>query len=104
MKSRIEYTREDDPNGSGFTLNGSIMGTVGGCLDILAYCVICLAREAETIPPDVLMQLLQKVKKLDEKGIGKNDDDVLTNVQIPLSLLDVLVKKEKESEEQDDDL
>lgn len=50
------------------------------------------------------MKLLERVKKLDEKGVGKNDDDVLTNVQIPLSLLDVLVKKEKESEEQDDDL
>jgi len=84
-------------------MEGRMMGTVGGCLDILAYCVVSLARQSGDIPPGILMKLLEKVKKLDEKGVGKNDDDVLTNVQIPLSLLDVLVKKEKESEEQDDD-
>lgn len=103
MKCRIEYTREDKPDGSGYVMNGSMMGTVDGCLDILAYCVISLARESGDIPPGILLKLLEKVKKLDEKGVGKNDDDVLTNVQIPLSLLDVLVKKEKESEEQCDD-
>lgn len=80
-----------------------MMGTVGGCLDILAYCVVSLARQSGDTPPGILMKLLEKVKKLDEKGVGKNDDDLLTNVQIPLSLLDVLFKKEKESEEQDDD-
>jgi hypothetical protein len=103
MKSRIDYIREDKPDGSGYTMEGRMMGTVGGCLDILAYCVVSLARQSGDIPPGILMKLLEKVKKLDEKGVGKNDDDVLTNVQIPLSLLDVLVKKEKESEEQDDD-
>ena len=84
-------------------MEGCMMGTVGGCLDILAYCVVSLARQSGDIPPGILMKLLEKVKKLDEQGIGKNDDDVLTNVQIPLSLLDVLVNKEKESEEQGDD-
>lgn len=103
MKSRIEYTREDKPDGSGYVLEGKMMGTVGGCLDILAYCVVCLARQSGDIPPGILMKLLEKVKRLDEKGVGKNDDDLLTNVQIPLSLLDVLVKKEKESEEQGDE-
>lgn len=82
-------------------MEGRMMGTVGGCLDILAYCVVSLARQSGDIPPGILMKLLERVKKLDEKGVGKND--VLTNVQIPLSLLDVLVKKEKESEEQDDE-
>lgn len=82
-------------------MEGRMMGTVGGCLDILAYCVVSLARQSGDIPPGILMKLLERVKELDEKGVGKND--VLTNVQIPLSLLDVLVKKEKESEEQDDE-
>lgn len=103
MKCRIEYIREDKPDGSGYTMEGRMMGTVGGCLDILAYCVVSLARESGDIPPGILMKLLEKVKKLDEKGIGKSDDDVLTNVQIPLGLLDVLVNKEKKSEEQGDD-
>lgn len=103
MKCRIEYTREDKPDGSGYVMEGKMMGTVGGCLDILAYCVVSLARQSGDIPPGILMKLLEKVKKLDEKGIGKNDDDVLTSVQIPLSLFDVLVKKEKESEEYGDD-
>ena len=103
MKCRIEYTKEDKPDGSGYTIDGRMMGTVGGCLDILAYCVVCLARSSGDIPPGILMKLLDKVKKLDEKGVGKNDDDVLTNIQIPIGLLDVLVKKEKEAEEQDDD-
>lgn len=103
MKSRIDYIREDKQDGSGYTMDGLMMGTVDGCLDILAYCVISLARESGDIPPGILMKLLEKVKKLDEKGIGKNDDDVLTNVQIPLSLLDVLVNKDKEAEEQDDE-
>ena len=103
MKCRIEYTREDKPDGSGYVMNGSMMGTVGGCLDILAYCVVSLARQSGDIPPGILMKLLEKVKKLDEKGVGKNDDDVISNVQFPLDLLDVLVNKEKESEEQDDE-
>lgn len=103
MKCRIDYIREDNPGGSGYTMDGRMMGTVDGCLDILAYCVISLARESGDIPPGILMKLLEKVKKLDEKGIGKNDDDVLTNIQIPIGLLDVLVKKEKESEEQGDE-
>lgn len=103
MKCRIEFTREDKPDGSGYVVEGSMMGTVDGFLDILAYCVVSLARQSGDIPPEILMKLLKRVKKLGEKGVGKNDDDVLTNVQIPLSLLDVLVKKEKESEKQDDD-
>lgn len=103
MKCRIEYIREDKPDGSGYVMQGSMMGTVGGCLDILAYCVVSLARQSGDIPPGILMKLLEKVKKLDEQGIGKNDDDVLTNIQIPIGLLDVLVNKEKEAEEQDDD-
>ena len=44
MKCRIEYIREDKPDGSGYVMEGSMMGTVGGCLDILAYCVVSLAR------------------------------------------------------------
>lgn len=103
MKCRIDYIREDNPGGSGYTMDGRMMGTVDGCLDILAYCVISLARESGDIPPGILLKLLEKVKKLDEKGVGKNNDDVISNIQIPLSLLDVLVKKEKEAEEQDDD-
>lgn len=103
MKSRIEYTREDKPDGLGYVLEGKMMGTVGGLLDILAYCVVSLARQSGDIPLGILMKLLEKVKKLDEKGIGKNDDDVLTNIQIPIGLLDILVNKEKEAEEQDDD-
>ena len=104
MKCRIEYIREDKPDGSGYVMKGSMMGTLSGCLDILAYCVVSLARESGDIPPGILMKLLEKVKKLDEKGVGKNDDDVISNVQFPLSLLDVLVNKDKEAEEQDDDL
>ena len=103
MKSRIDYIREDKQDGSGYTMEGRMMGTVGGCLDILAYCVILLARQSGDIPQGILMKLLEKVKKLDEKGVGKNDDDILTNIQIPLGLLDVLVNKDKEAEEQDDD-
>ena len=102
MKSRIDYIREDKPDGSGYTIDGRMMGTVGGCLDILAYCVISLARTSGDIPPGILMKLLEKVKKLDEKGVGKNDDDVISNVQIPLGLLDVLVNKEKEAEDRKD--
>ena len=103
MKCRIEYIREDKPDGSGYVMQCSMMGTLSGCLDILAYCVVSLARESGDIPPGILMKLLEKVKKLDEKGVGKNDDDVISNVQFPLSLLDVLVNKDKEAEEQDDD-
>ena len=103
MKCRIEYIREDKPDGSGYTMEGRMMGTVGGCLDILAYCVISLARSSGDIPPGILMKLLDKVKKLDEKGIGKNDDDVLTNIQIPIGLLDVLAKKDKEAEDKKDE-
>ena len=84
-------------------MEGRMMGTVGGCLDILAYCVISLARSSGDIPPGILMKLLDKVKKLDEKGIGKNDDDVLTNIQIPIGLLDVLAKKDKEAEDKKDE-
>lgn len=102
MKCRIEYIREDKPDGSGYTIDGRMMGTVGGCLDILAYCVISLARTSGDIPPGILMKLLEKVKKLDEKGVGKNDDDILTNIQIPIGLLDVLAKKDKEAEERKD--
>ncbi len=102
MKCRIEYTREDKPDGSGYTMDGRMMGTVGGCLDILAYCVISLARTSGDIPPGILMKLLEKVKKLDEKGVGKNDDDILTNIQIPIGLLDVLVNKDKEAEDRKD--
>ena len=103
MKCRIEYIREDKPDGSGYVMQGSMMGTVSGCLDILAYCVVSLARQSGDIPPGILMKLLDKVKKLDEKGVGKNDDDILTNIQILLGLLDVLVNKDKEAEEQGDE-
>lgn len=103
MKCRIEYIREDKPDGSGYVMSGSMMGTVDGCLDILAYCVISLARESDDIPPGILMKLLEKMKKLDEKGVGKNNDDVISNIQIPIGLLDVLVNKDKEAEEQDDE-
>lgn len=102
MKCRIEYIRKDKPDGSGYVMEGSMMGTVGGCLDILAYCVVSLARQSGDIPSGILMKLLDKVKKLDEQGIGKNDDDVISNVQIPLGLLDVLVNKEKEAEDRKD--
>ena len=51
MKSRIDYIREDKPDGSGYVMEGRMMGTVGGCLDILAYCVISLMNVPKKIPP-----------------------------------------------------
>lgn len=98
MKCRIEFTRDDKPDGNGYEIAGKMMGTIDGCLDILAYCVIRLSKTRDTFPPVVLGALFEKVEMLDEKGICDDDKDLIVNTkfEIPKSVMDILKKENSE--------
>lgn len=104
MISKIDMTRKEiiEDGRKGFVIDGTMMGTGDGCLDILAYSVMNLARNTNKTPPDILLKLLQKVRYLEEKGVGKDDSDVVARFEMPVNLFDALRKNK--AEEQGDDL
>lgn len=103
MISKIDMTRKEiiEDGKKGFVIDGTMMGTGEGCIDILAYCVINLARNVKRTPPEVLMKLLKRVQYLDKKGVGKDYSDVVAKVEMPVDLLDVLRKNNAEDKEND---
>lgn len=103
MISKIDMTRKEiiEDGQKGFVIDGTMMGTGEGCLDILAYCVINLSRNVNRTPPEVLMKLLQRVQYLDKKGVGKDDSDVVAKLEMPANFLDLLRKNKAEDKEND---
>ena len=101
MISKIDMTRKEiiENGEEGFVIDGTMMGTGEGCIDILAYCVINLSRNVKRTPPEVLMKLLKRVQYLDKKGVGKDDSDVVASLKMPVDLLDVLRKNKAEDKD-----
>lgn len=82
----------------GYAIEGQLIGTPNGIMDILASVIIDLADTCETLAPVILMDLTNKVMRIDanKQKVIKRD-----GVKINTKMLGKALEKLKEEENND---
>ncbi len=94
MNAKIELTRE--PAENGYNVTGNIRGNTHDLIDLVAYVIMDIATTTEVLPPEILTDVIMKVRALHMSGAWERRKGEVKGMRYDTATLQKALEKLKE--------